>query len=123
MLASGRIADGKGMAAALLLGADGVNIGTRFMLTKESPIHADIKQVLLASDELQTSLIKRTLKRTGRYFTNAVAREIIALERPGGSKLRGLAAFAFRGAGQGRNGCGRYRRGPDLCESGHWTGG
>ncbi|WP_233849922.1 NAD(P)H-dependent flavin oxidoreductase [Paraburkholderia sp. HD33-4] len=91
MLASGGIADGKGIAAALLLGADGVNLGTRFMLTQESPIHADIKQALLAADELQTLLIKRTLKRTGRFYSNAVSREIVKLERrPGGATFNDL---------------------------------
>lgn len=89
------------MAAALLLGADGVNVGTRFMLTEESPVHTNIKQVLLASDELRTTLIKRTLKRTGRYFANAVAREIVALERrPGGATFADLQHLLSGARGQ-----------------------
>ncbi|MOA18521.1 Nitronate monooxygenase [compost metagenome] len=74
------------MAAALVLGADGVNMGTRFMLTRESAIHDDVKAALLAATERDTTLIKRTLKRTARFFTNPVAQEIVALEqRPGGA--------------------------------------
>ncbi|SPB13766.1 nitronate monooxygenase [Caballeronia novacaledonica] len=91
MLASGGIADGKSMAAALVLGADGVNLGTRFMLTQESPIHDNVKRKLLASSELDTTLIKRTLKRTARFFSNAVTDEIVALERrPGGATYHDL---------------------------------
>jgi nitronate monooxygenase len=86
LIASGGIADGRGMAAALALGADGVNMGTRFMLTRESAIHAKVKQALLAGTERDTTLIKRSLKRTARHFTNPVAQEIVALElRPGGA--------------------------------------
>jgi nitronate monooxygenase len=85
-IASGGIANGRGMAAALALGADGVNMGTRFMLTKESAIHDDIKAALLAATERDTTLIKRTLKRTARFLTNNVSQEIVALEqRPGGA--------------------------------------
>ncbi|SPB14130.1 nitronate monooxygenase [Caballeronia novacaledonica] len=86
MLASGGIADGRSMAAALALGADGVNIGTRFMLTRESAIHENVKQTLVAASELDTTLIKRTLKRTARFYANVVSEEIVALERrPGGA--------------------------------------
>ncbi|MFK0087341.1 NAD(P)H-dependent flavin oxidoreductase [Pseudomonas sp. NPDC090755] len=87
ILASGGIADGRGMAAALALGADGVNMGTRFMLTRECAIHPNIKKALLAACELDTTLIQRAIKRTGRYFTNAVSTEIAALEgRVGGAR-------------------------------------
>lgn len=86
VLASGGIADGRSMAAALALGADGVNLGTRFMLTQESPIHDNVKRKLLGSSELDTTLIKRTLRRTARFYANAVSEEIVALERrPGGA--------------------------------------
>jgi nitronate monooxygenase len=91
VLASGGIADGRSMAAALALGADGVNMGTRFMLTRESAIHADIKRTLLAATELDTTLIKRTLRRTARFYSNAVSEEIVALERrPGGATYEDL---------------------------------
>jgi nitronate monooxygenase len=90
-IASGGIANGRSMAAALTLGADGVNMGTRFMLTRESDIHDNIKLALLAATERDTTLVKRTLKRTGRFFSNAVSREIVALEqRPGGASYDDL---------------------------------
>lgn len=90
-IASGGIADGRSMAAALTLGADGVNMGTRFMLTRESPVHDNIKQAMLSATEHDTLLIKRTLKRTGRFFRNAVSKEIVALERrPGGATYEDL---------------------------------
>lgn len=86
VLASGGIADGRAMAAAMVLGADGVNMGTRFMLTRESAVHERVKRRLLAATERDTVLIKRTLGRTARHFDNPVAREVLALEsRPGGA--------------------------------------
>jgi NAD(P)H-dependent flavin oxidoreductase YrpB (nitropropane dioxygenase family) len=86
VIASGGIADGRSMAAALVLGADGVNMGTRFMLTRESAVHDNVKRTLLGATERDTTLIKRSLRRTARYFTNPVAQEVVALERrPGGA--------------------------------------
>ncbi len=91
-IASGGIADGRSMAAALALGADGVNVGTRFMLTRESSIHERVKQALLDATERDTTLVKRTLRRTARYFTNGVSREVVELERrPGGASYEDLA--------------------------------
>lgn len=85
LLASGGIADGRGMAAALALGAEGVNIGTRFCATREAPIHEDIKLALLNATERDTKLIFRTLHNTGRVLRNAVSEEVVATERrPGG---------------------------------------
>lgn len=98
VIASGGIADGRAMAAALVLGADGVNMGTRFMLTQESAVHEQVKQTLLAASERDTVLIKRSLKRTARHFDNTVAREVLAMEhRPGGAsheELRQLLSGA-----------------------------
>lgn len=91
ILASGGIADGRSMAAALTLGADGVNMGTRFMMTRESAIHENVKRTLVAASELDTTLIKRTLKRTARFYANAVSEEIVELERrPGGATYEDL---------------------------------
>jgi nitronate monooxygenase len=81
VIASGGIADGRGLAAALALGADGVNVGTRFMVTQESPIHDGIKRALADSTILDTQLIKRSIKRTGRFWRNAVTEEIVAIEK------------------------------------------
>lgn len=85
LIASGGIADGRGLAAALVLGAEGVNMGTRFCATQEAPIHDDIKQALVGASERQTQLIFRTLHNTGRVLKNAVSDEVVATERrPGG---------------------------------------
>ncbi|MDN6861057.1 nitronate monooxygenase [Pseudomonas sp. CAN2814] len=91
VIASGGIANGRSMAAALALGADGVNMGTRFTLTEEAEMHDGIKQALLAADERNTVLINRTLKYSARFFSNAITREILALEhRPGGATFEDL---------------------------------
>ncbi|MBW7885905.1 MAG: nitronate monooxygenase [Caldilineaceae bacterium] len=81
VIASGGIGDGRGMAAALVLGAEGVNMGTRFMCTYEAPIHDNIKQALIAGSERDTNLIFRTLHNTARVFKNAVSDEVIRMER------------------------------------------
>lgn len=81
IIASGGIADGRGLAAALVLGADGVNMGTRFCATKEAPIHDNIKRALLDANERDTTLIFRTLKNTARVLRNAVSDEVVAIER------------------------------------------
>ena len=81
VIASGGISDGRGFAAALALGADGVNVGTRFMVTQESPIHENIKRALADSSIADTQLIKRSIKRTGRFWRNAISEEVVAIEK------------------------------------------
>ena len=81
VVASGGIGDGRGLAAALALGAEGVNMGTRFCLTQEAPLHPAIKQALLQGSERDTQLIFRTLKNTARVFRNAISDEVVAIER------------------------------------------
>ena len=71
MIASGGFGDGRGLAAALALGADGVNMGTRFCATKEAPIHDAFKQQMVANDERATELIFRTMHNTARVAKNA----------------------------------------------------
>jgi NADH:quinone reductase (non-electrogenic) len=83
VVASGGIADGRGMAAALVLGAEGVNMGTRFCATQEAPIHPNIKQALVDAGERDTNLIFRTLRNTGRVLKNAVSEEVVVMERRG----------------------------------------
>jgi NAD(P)H-dependent flavin oxidoreductase YrpB (nitropropane dioxygenase family) len=91
VIASGGIADGRGMAAALALGAEGVNMGTRFCATKEAPIHDNIKQALVRAGERETNLIFRTLHNTGRVLKNAVSDEVVATEqRPGGCEFKDI---------------------------------
>ncbi|MCT9810887.1 nitronate monooxygenase family protein [Acidovorax sp. Be4] len=105
IIASGGIADGYGLAAALALGAEGVNMGTRFCVTQEAPIHDNIKQALVRGSERDTALLYRTLKNTARVFRNAIADEVRSIEqRPGGCEfedirplvagVRGRAALA-----------------------------
>jgi NADH:quinone reductase (non-electrogenic) len=83
IVASGGIGDGRGMAAALALGAQGINMGTRFMCTQEAPIHERIKRALVAASERDTSLVFRTMHNTARLYTNAITNEVVALEKRG----------------------------------------
>ncbi|WP_197431537.1 MULTISPECIES: nitronate monooxygenase family protein [unclassified Dietzia] len=83
MLASGGIADARGLVAALALGADGANMGTRFMCTAESPVADQVKQQIVANSELDTTLIFRTLHNTARVAANAVSAEVVAREAEG----------------------------------------
>ena len=84
VIASGGIADGRGLAAALALGAEGVNMGTRFCVTVEAPIHDNIKQFIVANDERATNLIFRQFHNTGRVARNSVSDEVVARSlRPG----------------------------------------
>ncbi|SFH67081.1 NAD(P)H-dependent flavin oxidoreductase [Albimonas pacifica] len=84
MIASGGFADGRGLAAALALGADGINMGTRFCATAEAPAHPAIKDFLVANDERATNLIFRSLRNTARVAKNRVSDEAVArLSAPG----------------------------------------
>ena len=88
VIASGGIGDGRGMAAALALGAEGINMGTRFCATQEALIHPAIKQAMVAASERDTRLIFRTLHNTARIYKNAIADQVLALEnRPGGCEF------------------------------------
>ena len=115
IIASGGFADARGLVAALALGADAINMGTRFMCTAESPIHENIKRRIVESDERQTDLIFRTLGNTARVARNAISTEVIAIEREGGSfeDVRDLVA--------GSRGAKVYETGDP--EAGIWTAG
>ncbi|KAF4264044.1 hypothetical protein KXW98_007899 [Aspergillus fumigatus] len=80
-IASGGFADGQGLAAALALGAEGINMGTRFMCTVEAPIHQKVKEAIVASDENNTNLVMRRWKNTSRLFKNKVSEEALKIER------------------------------------------
>jgi len=84
VIASGGIADGQGMAAAFALGAEGINMGTRFCVTQEAPIHSNIKQAMVEAGERDTQLIFRTMRNTGRVLKNTVSDEVVATERRAG---------------------------------------
>lgn len=83
ILASGGIADARGLVAALALGAEGINMGTRFCATKEAPIHEAFKQALILNDERATDLIFRSYKNTARVARNSVSQQVRAQEAKG----------------------------------------
>ena len=88
MLASGGIGTGTQMAAALALGAEGINMGSRFVATQEAPVHENMKHAMVEADELQTSLIFRSLNNTARVFKNAITEQVLAIEaEPGDTEF------------------------------------
>lgn len=87
-VASGGMADGRSLVAALSLGADGMNMGTRFMATKEAPIHKHVKQALVAASELDTRLVMRPLRNTERVLRNAAVDRLIEKEKELGAKIK-----------------------------------
>jgi len=91
--ASGGFRDARGLVAALALGADGINMGTRFMATKEAPIHASVKQSIVESDERATSLIFRTMRNTARVHKNSVAEKVIEIERKPGATFQDVQNY------------------------------
>lgn len=114
-IASGGFGDGRGLVAALALGADGINMGTRFMATVESGIHQNVKDRLVAAQERDTQLIFRQLRNTARVADNAVSREVV-------EKLNAGAAFEdVRHLVAGTRGVQVYETG-DL-DAGIWSAG
>lgn len=92
-IASGGVGTGAQLAAALALGAEGVNMGTRWMATKECPIHDKIKEALVEADENSTTLIFRSLKNTERVYANEAARKVLEAERAKPGDFSVLAPF------------------------------
>jgi nitronate monooxygenase len=86
-VASGGMADGRSLVAALALGADGMNMGTRFIATKEAPVHDHVKQALVAASELDTRLVMRPLRNTERVLRNAAVDRLLEKEKTMGSAL------------------------------------
>ncbi|KAL4895251.1 hypothetical protein BDV59DRAFT_211609 [Aspergillus ambiguus] len=80
-IASGGFADGQGLAAALALGAEGINMGTRFMCTVEAPIHQKIKEAIVNAQETDTALLLRRWKNTSRMFANKVTKKALQVEK------------------------------------------
>ncbi len=87
-LASGGMADGRSLVAALALGAEGINMGTRFIATREAPVHENVKQAILAASELDTRLIMRSLRNTERVLNNGAVTRLLEKERTLGSRLQ-----------------------------------
>ena len=116
MVASGGIGTGEQMAAALALGADGINMGSRFVATKEAPVHERMKQAMVDADERQTTLMFRTLNNTCRVFKNSISDEVVRIEGTPGetefSQLQPLVAGV-----RGRDRC---IEGGDI-DDGIWT--
>jgi len=87
VIASGGIADARGLVAALALGCEGANMGTRFMATKEAPIHQKVKEAIVANDERATDMIFRTMHNSSRVAKNKISQEVVAIERRGDAKF------------------------------------
>ena len=86
-VASGGMADGRSLVAALALGAEGINMGTRFIATREAPVHEKVKQAIVAASELDTRLVMRPLRNTERVLHNAAVDEILRIEKEKGAAL------------------------------------
>ena len=86
-VASGGMADARSLVAALALGAAGMNMGTRFMATKEAPVHQNVKEAIVAASELDTRLIMRALRNTERVLKNAAVEKLVGIEREKGVSL------------------------------------
>ena len=87
-VASGGLADGRGLVAALAMGADGINMGTRFIATTDAPVHPRVKQAILDATELDTRLIMRPLRNTERVLNNAAVERLLVKERDLGAALQ-----------------------------------
>ena len=87
-VSSGGMADARSLVASLALGADGMNMGTRFMATVEAPIHDNVKQAIVAASELDTRLVMRPLRNTERVLNNAATERVLEIEREKGPDLK-----------------------------------
>ena len=87
-VASGGMADARSLVASLAMGADGMNMGTRFIATKEAPVHDNVKKAIVAATELDTRLIMRPLRNTERVLTNAAVERLLEKERSLGADLQ-----------------------------------
>lgn len=87
-VASGGQADGRSLVASLAMGADGINMGTRFIATKEAPVHEAVKQAIVAASELDTRLVMRPLRNTERVMTNAAVEDLLRIEKEKGADLK-----------------------------------
>jgi nitronate monooxygenase len=82
------MADGRSLVAAMALGAEGMNMGTRFIATKEAPVHENVKQALVAASELDTRLVMRPLRNTERVLTNPAVERLLKKEKELGAALK-----------------------------------
>ena len=87
-VASGGMADGRSLVASLAMGAEGINMGTRFIATKEAPVHENVKQAIIAASELDTRLVMRPLRNTERVLNNVAVERLLEKERDLGAELK-----------------------------------
>lgn len=87
-VASGGQADARSLVASLAMGADGINMGTRFIATKEAPVHENVKQAIVAASELDTRLVMRPLRNTERVLTNEAVEKLLVIEKEKGQDLQ-----------------------------------
>lgn len=87
-VASGGQADARSLVASLAMGADGINMGTRFIATQEAPVHENVKQAIVAASELDTRLVMRPLRNTERVMTNEAVEKLLVIEREKGKDLQ-----------------------------------
>jgi len=87
-VASGGMADGRSLVGALTMGAEGINMGTRFIATQEAPVHQNVKDAIVAASELDTTLVMRPLRNTERVMKNAAVERLIEKEKALGDKLK-----------------------------------
>ena len=87
-VASGGMADARSLVAALALGAEGMNMGTRFIATKEAPVHDNVKQALVAASELDTRLVMRPIRNTERVLNNVAVERLLAKEQALGAEIK-----------------------------------
>jgi nitronate monooxygenase len=100
LIASGGFADARGLVAALALGADAINMGTRFMATVEAPIHENVKNQIVLNDERATDLVYRKFHNTARVAKNAVSQEIVRISQNPDAKFEDIAALASGARGR-----------------------
>lgn len=93
IVASGGFGDGRGLAAALALGADGINMGTRFVATQEAPVHCGVKQALVEHDERSTRLIMRTLRNTERVLHTPAVDKVLEIEARGNARIEDIVPY------------------------------
>ncbi len=92
----------RGLAAALALGADGINMGTRVCVRQEAPIHENFKRQTIENDERDTKLIFRTLRNTARVMKNSVSSEVVEIEGQGGAELKDIQHLVAGARGRRR---------------------
>ena len=93
IIASGGFADGRGLVGCLGLGADGMNMGTRFVATREAPVHDNVKQALVTHGERDTRLIMRSLRNTERVMHNQTVDKVLEIENRGNTKIEDIVPY------------------------------